>query len=102
MVSSYVGENKHFEKLYLSGQLEVELTPQVKEYIILSSYSQRFSGREHWLRSFVLAVKINLITKVSIACIQPVMANERGWNPCFLHQYCLRDSHPTRRLPHQV
>src|SRR5450631_1816348 len=28
MVSSYVGENKTFEKLYLSGQLEVELTPQ--------------------------------------------------------------------------
>ena len=28
MISSYVGENKHFEHLYLSGQLEVELTPQ--------------------------------------------------------------------------
>jgi 3-oxoacid CoA-transferase subunit A len=28
MVSSYVGENKTFEKLFLSGQLEVELTPQ--------------------------------------------------------------------------
>jgi 3-oxoacid CoA-transferase subunit A len=28
MVSSYVGENKVFEKLYLSGQLEVELNPQ--------------------------------------------------------------------------
>lgn len=28
MVSSYVGENKHFEKLYLTGELEVELTPQ--------------------------------------------------------------------------
>lgn len=28
MISSYVGENKHFEELYLSGQLEVELTPQ--------------------------------------------------------------------------
>lgn len=28
MISSYVGENKHFEKLYLTGQLEVELTPQ--------------------------------------------------------------------------
>jgi acyl CoA:acetate/3-ketoacid CoA transferase alpha subunit len=29
MISSYVGENKHFEKQYLTGQLEVELTPQV-------------------------------------------------------------------------
>jgi 3-oxoacid CoA-transferase len=28
MISSYVGENKHFEMLYLTGQLEVELTPQ--------------------------------------------------------------------------
>lgn len=28
MISSYVGENKHFEKQYLSGELEVELTPQ--------------------------------------------------------------------------
>ncbi|MBK6575722.1 MAG: CoA transferase subunit A [Sandaracinaceae bacterium] len=28
MVSSYVGENKIFERLFLSGELEVELTPQ--------------------------------------------------------------------------
>ena len=28
MVSSYVGENKVFEKLFLSGELEVELNPQ--------------------------------------------------------------------------
>ena len=28
MVSSYVGENKVFEKLFLGGQLEVELCPQ--------------------------------------------------------------------------
>ncbi len=28
MISSYVGENKLFEQQYLSGQLEVELTPQ--------------------------------------------------------------------------
>ena len=28
MVSSYVGENKLFEQLYLSGQLELELNPQ--------------------------------------------------------------------------
>jgi 3-oxoacid CoA-transferase A subunit len=28
MISSYVGENKKFEELYLTGQLEVELTPQ--------------------------------------------------------------------------
>lgn len=29
MISSYVGENAEFEKQFLSGELEVELTPQV-------------------------------------------------------------------------
>ncbi len=28
MISSYIGENKLFEQLYLSGQLELELNPQ--------------------------------------------------------------------------
>ena len=28
MTSSYVGENKEFERQYLTGELEVELTPQ--------------------------------------------------------------------------
>jgi 3-oxoacid CoA-transferase subunit A len=28
MISSYVGENKEFERQYISGELEVELTPQ--------------------------------------------------------------------------
>src|SRR6478609_2684949 len=28
MISSYVGENKLFEQLLLSGELEIELTPQ--------------------------------------------------------------------------
>ena len=28
MISSYVGENKEFERQYLSGELEVELVPQ--------------------------------------------------------------------------
>ena len=28
MISSYVGENKNFERMYLNGELEVELTPQ--------------------------------------------------------------------------
>ena len=29
-ISSYVGENKEFERQYLKGELEVELTPQVR------------------------------------------------------------------------
>jgi acyl CoA:acetate/3-ketoacid CoA transferase alpha subunit len=28
MIASYVGENKNFEMQYLTGELEVELTPQ--------------------------------------------------------------------------
>uniref|UniRef100_A0A665X9A2 Succinyl-CoA:3-ketoacid-coenzyme A transferase n=1 Tax=Echeneis naucrates TaxID=173247 RepID=A0A665X9A2_ECHNA len=32
MISSYVGENVEFERQYLSGELEVELTPQVQEF----------------------------------------------------------------------
>jgi len=28
MISSYVGENKEFERQYLAGELEVEFTPQ--------------------------------------------------------------------------
>lgn len=32
MISSYVGENAEFERQYLSGELEVELTPQVTVY----------------------------------------------------------------------
>src|SRR4030095_12164408 len=28
IVASYVGENKHFERLFLDGKLEVELNPQ--------------------------------------------------------------------------
>ena len=33
MISSYVGENAEFERQYLSGELEVELTPQVMVYV---------------------------------------------------------------------
>ena len=29
MVASYVGENEEFERQYLTGELEVELVPQV-------------------------------------------------------------------------
>lgn len=31
MISSYVGENREFERQYLNGELEVELTPQVNK-----------------------------------------------------------------------
>lgn len=34
MIASYVGENEEFEKQYLTGELEVELTPQVSKLFI--------------------------------------------------------------------
>jgi acyl CoA:acetate/3-ketoacid CoA transferase alpha subunit len=37
MISSYVGENKNFEKQYLTGELEVELTPQVDIFLLSKS-----------------------------------------------------------------
>lgn len=43
MISSYVGENAEFERQYLAGELEVELTPQVgqkthgKVYTLIST-----------------------------------------------------------------
>lgn len=33
MISSYVGENAEFERQYLEGELEVELTPQVNKLL---------------------------------------------------------------------
>ena len=35
MISSYVGENAEFERQYLSGELELELTPQVGDLKIV-------------------------------------------------------------------
>lgn len=39
MISSYVGENAEFERQYLSGELEVELTPQVHDSSIITATS---------------------------------------------------------------
>ena len=44
-ISSYVGENKEFERQYLKGELEVELTPQVKLGSNLESFRQDIYGR---------------------------------------------------------
>lgn len=38
MMSSYVGENKTFEKLYLEGSLELELIPQVRQAHTLAHF----------------------------------------------------------------
>ena len=43
MIASYVGENKEFERQFLSGELEVELTLKV-----------------HWQKNSVLEVRVSL------------------------------------------
>jgi acyl CoA:acetate/3-ketoacid CoA transferase alpha subunit len=35
VIASYVGENAEFERQYLSGQLELELTPQVSARVVI-------------------------------------------------------------------
>ena len=50
MISSYVGENAEFERQYLSGELEVELTPQV---IGVELSKKVFSIRNPFLAHFL-------------------------------------------------
>ena len=83
MISSYVGDNKLFEQLHLSGELELELTPQgtlaeriraggagipafytrtgVGTVVVEDKRVDRFDGEdcvmEHWLRADVALVK---------------------------------------------
>ena len=83
MISSYVGDNKLFEQLHLSGELELELTPQgtlaeriraggagipafytrtgVGTVVAEDKRVDRFDGEdcvmEHWLRADVALVK---------------------------------------------
>ena len=83
MISSYVGENKLFEELYLTGKLELELTPQgtlaerisaggagipafytrtgVGTVVAEGKPTEDFDGltyvRERWLRADVALVK---------------------------------------------
>jgi len=56
MISSYVGENEEFERQYLHGELEVELTPQVENpFVAFPPSGSTLNGfsllqREPWLR----------------------------------------------------
>lgn len=77
MISSYVGENKEFERQYLNGELEVELTPQgtlaeklraggagipafftqtgVGTYVAEGKEVREFNGKEYLLESSLTA-----------------------------------------------
>ena len=60
MISSYVGENKEFERQYLSGELEVELTPQVSWvpyylHFIMAEFSfHRITDMCYWIANKTL------------------------------------------------
>jgi acyl CoA:acetate/3-ketoacid CoA transferase alpha subunit len=45
MISSYVGENKEFERQYLNGELEVELVPQVTSYNLIKTIRGHFARK---------------------------------------------------------
>ena len=64
MVSSYVGENATFEKQYLGGDLELELTPQVPTnfFVWLSPSFQLIpNNREPWLNVLGLEGRASLL-----------------------------------------
>ena len=51
MISSYVGENKEFERQYLNGELEVELTPQgtlAEKLRAGGAAFRRFTPKQAW------------------------------------------------------
>ncbi len=58
MIASYVGENKEFERQYLSGELELEFTPQARwprSCVPVERASPRFSRVPAWAPSLPTA-----------------------------------------------
>ena len=48
MISSYIGENAEFERQFLAGEIEVELTPQVSTHT--HTVHNVLYYRVHWLK----------------------------------------------------
>ena len=98
MISSYVGENAEFERQYLSGELEVELTPQVRHTHTASSHGHWDRGleqtltalcvhaivcwrasRELWLRSCAPVVQVRSARRLATArvrCVRPTVCHD--------------------------
>jgi hypothetical protein len=66
MVSSYVGENKEFERQYLSGELEVELTPQ-------GSLAEKIRAGGAGIPAFFTATGVNTMFQVSHFLMQHLL-----------------------------
>ena len=73
MVSSYVGENKHFEHQYLSGDLEVELVPQgtIAEKLRCGGFGipgfYTHTGCDTWVEEGGLPIKFDHKGNIEIA-----------------------------------
>ena len=52
MISSYIGENAEFERQFLAGEIEVELTPQVSRHTHTHTHTVHnvLYYRVHWLK----------------------------------------------------
>ena len=79
MISSYVGENAEFERQFLAGELEVELTPQVKNgtsiiHVALVGVHTLFTWlsrvQNHVLTSCVDHFMFSLHSSVYSFCVQ--------------------------------
>jgi 3-oxoacid CoA-transferase subunit A len=64
MVSSYVGENAEFERQMLSGELEVELTPQGT---LAENAEQHKLGFRHFIRQQATELKLRKVKKSKIS-----------------------------------
>lgn len=75
MISSYVGENKTFESLYLNGELEVELTPQ-------GSLAERLRSGGAGIPAFYTATGVGTVIEtggfpISHSKLAPVVSEPR-------------------------
>jgi len=71
VIASYVGENAEFERQYLTGELELELTPQVSDRLQLAVSSQSIRvvihARGVWQNLSVF--RINKAVSIIVYCI---------------------------------
>jgi 3-oxoacid CoA-transferase A subunit len=73
MISSYVGENKEFERQYLSGELEVELVPQ-------GTLAERIRAGGAGIRGFFTPTAVGTVVS------EGKEVRELGGVPCVLEE----------------
>jgi len=78
MISSYVGENKEFERQYLSGELEVELVPQ-------GTLAERIRAGGAGIRAFFTPTAVGTVVS------EGKDVREFGGVPCVLEEALTSD-----------